>query len=559
MFNYEDLDVQQELSQIPPEYQDIFRQALEQELVEMGQDQTDTDVLHYLRRRQDDFRRGGFIRPDGRPGLVVADLETLYEQGVMGMVLGQDDEEAAWEKRRAWLKIGGILVLAVLFLVFALRGRAGRVAENEVEETLVSVAAATATPLLPEVSGAGDALQTIGGLGAALTIGRPSAIELHYGRTEEVIALAIDPSQSTPRGELRYNEAVMSSDNPVAVWLFGTVVNYGIGLPDGLVRNLQAGDRIVLSTDTGASLAFVVTETRQGASHETAAVLSQNRPGMTLFSLPAAAEDDVALALASYDVASEEQQPDRVYEIGELAPLWGWGEGQIDAVHYEHTTNGAFRIVINGTNTSKTSTASSSLLLSLTTPNDQTPAVPIRPAADGTWQASFTVNAAAAGLPLYAELRALPGGGPSVVRLREVPDLQEGLEVSVVGAHQTADSSQVVLRLTVHNPGEGAVHLSSDYVRLLPATGPGMNTEGGEAYEFPGQIVPSLPTLIGPGETLGISVAFSPKMDAGQVEESRHPEGMQHPFPVQIQIGADLWEVTTSEELIGPAWPSGSP
>jgi hypothetical protein len=48
-------------------------------------------------------------------------------------------------------------------------------------------------------------------------------------------------------------------------------------------------------------------------------------------------------------------------------------------------------------------------------------------------------------------------------------------------------------------------------------------------------------------------------MDAGQVEASRHPEGMQHPFPVQIQIGADLWEVTTSEELIGPAWLSGSP
>ena len=87
MFNYDDLDVQQELSQIPPEYQDIFRQALEQELIDLGQDQTDTDVLHYLRRRRDDFRGGGFIRPDGRPGLVVADVEMLYEQGVFGAAL----------------------------------------------------------------------------------------------------------------------------------------------------------------------------------------------------------------------------------------------------------------------------------------------------------------------------------------------------------------------------------------------------------------------------------------------------------------------------------------
>ena len=106
--------------------------------------------------------------------------------------------------------------------------------------------------------------KTIGSLGGALTIGRPSAIELHYGRTEETIALAIDPSKPTPRGELRYNETTMLSDNPVAVWLFGTVLNYAIGIPDSMVRNLEPGDRITLSTDTGASLSFVVAETGQG-------------------------------------------------------------------------------------------------------------------------------------------------------------------------------------------------------------------------------------------------------------------------------------------------------
>ena len=554
MFNYDDLDVQQELSHIPPEYQDIFRQALEQELIDLGQDQTDTDVLHYLRRRRDDFRGGGFIRPDGRPGLVVADVEMLYEQGVFGAALGQRDEEQERERRRMWLKLAGLLALVVVFLAFAVRGHAGRLEGEEAEETPVSAAgAATPTPALPEVTGAGDSLQTIGGLGAALTIGRPSAIELHYGWTEEVIALAIDPSQATPRGELRYNEAVMRSDNPVAVWLFGTVVNYGIGLPDSLVRNLQVGDRILLSTDTGASLAFVVTETRQGASHDTAAVLSQNRPGMTLFALPAVAEDNVALALASYDVTTEGQHAGAIYEIGEPFPLPGWGEGQIESVHYAHTNEGALRIVVNAVKTIKRSSTPNSLLLSLSTSDEQTAAAVVEVAPGGSWQATFTLNGVAPGLPLYAELRALPGGGPTVVRLGKVPDLRDDLGVSVVGAY-LVHSEEVVLWLTLHNPGEGAVYLGDDYVRLRWA-----DEEGGEAYEISGQSVPPLPTLIEPGETRGVTVAFSPVIDAGQVEASGHRADTEYPFPLQFVIGAGLWEVTVAKEPPGPAWPAGSP
>ena len=63
-----ELDIEQELSEIPPEYQDAFRQAIERELAETEQNRTDTDILTYLRSRRDDFQRGGFIRPDGRPG-----------------------------------------------------------------------------------------------------------------------------------------------------------------------------------------------------------------------------------------------------------------------------------------------------------------------------------------------------------------------------------------------------------------------------------------------------------------------------------------------------------
>lgn len=287
------------------------------------------------------------------------------------------------------------------------------------------------TPPLPEITGVDDSLQTIGSLGGALTIGRPSAIELTCGRTEETIALAIDPSKSTPKGELRYNETTMLSDNPVAVWLFGTVLNYAIGIPDSMVRNLEPGDRITLSADTGASLRFVVAEIGQGANYEAGRLLSQNRLGLTLFALPAIAEDDVSFAIASYDIASEEDRRQIAYEVGDNFALNAGGELQIAAVQFSHTVDGAIRIVIDGATNDLNN--NQSIMLSLTSSNEQTAAVQLTPDDDGDWQTTFTMPGSVTGLPLFAEFRALPGGNPAMVQLGEAPRLTEQLEVEIAG------------------------------------------------------------------------------------------------------------------------------
>ena len=338
-------DLQQELSQIPAEYQDIFRQAVGEELDELGPEQDDTDVLHYLRQRREEMRRGGYVRPDGQPGIVAVDPETLYERGL----LLDRPENASGKRRRTLLKVAGLCLLGVLALFFVFRGRAGRAGSPELYITPPPAAdAATETPSLPAVTGSDDVLQTIGGLGGALTIGRPSALELHYAATEETIALPIDPSRTTTRGELRYDERTMLSAQPVAVWIFGTVVNYGIGVPEGLVRNLQPGDRVILNTDTGATLPFQVTEKLEAATHEATALLSQNRPGMTLFSLPAPADDAVAIALAAYDVAAEARVQQPVYELGEAIAMAGWGEVRIDSARYEQLANNALRVLVSG-------------------------------------------------------------------------------------------------------------------------------------------------------------------------------------------------------------------
>ncbi|MCI0398363.1 MAG: hypothetical protein L0322_25995 [Chloroflexi bacterium] len=515
-----ELNPERELANIPAEYQEVFRRTIQEELALTGQNQDDTAMLRYLRRRRDDFKRGSFVRPDGKPGLLaMSNPEALYEQGLPELAQ-QNLAEAETQAGRRWtlIKAGALAFAALLFLFFVFRGRSQR--EAGVTATpAVAAGESTSipTPPLPEISGAADALQTVGGLGGALTIGRPSAIELHYRQSEEVIALAIDPSQTTPRGELRYNPLTMQSANPVAVWIFGTVLNYGIGVPDSMVRNLQPDDRITLNTDTGASLTFVVAERWQGSSYEAGRVLSQDHTGLTLFALPAAAEDDVSFAFAHYDVAGEERQAQVTHEIGRPFSLGEGSEVQVADIAYSHMADGSLSILVNGQ--AEGIDAGQTLLLSLTAGGEQTAAMPIEPDGDGDWQTTFTLPGSLAGQSLLAEFRALPAGRLAMIRLGEAPRLVEQLQSEVSGATWDPASGEVVVTLSIHNPAPGAVYLSPEFIKI--------QSEGGETYAMNlGQVVPRLPTLIGPGETVGITVSFLPPSSS-----------------VLLQIGADLWAV----------------
>jgi len=577
MFNDDlDLDIDQELSEIPTEYQDAFRQALEQELDEMEQNRTDIDILRYLRQRRDDFKRGSFIRPDGRSATVTLSADA-YEQALPALARqgGGDSDEAA-ERRQTMIKIG-VLVLAILLLLFlAFRGRmqrdGGQIAAAEAAkppagegvEGVAAMNVADSTPPLPDVGGADDTLQTIGSLGGALTIGRPSAIELHYGtgtqaddglqppvnptrgngRQGETIALAIDPSRPTPKGELRYNEVTMRSDSPVAVWLFGTVLNYAIGIPDSMVRNLQPGDRIALSTDTGARLSFIVAETGRAASYDAGRLLSQNRLGLTLFALPAAAETDVAYALANYDISDETGQGPAVYGVGEMVALPAGGSLAVTAVQFDHTAVGGLSVVISGTVESLA--PGQSLMLTLAAGSEQTTAVPLLLTADGRWQADYAwpggtspggrsgQTPPAAGLNLFAEFRTLPGGDLVVVGLGETPRLTDGLTIEITGAAWYEAQQQVGLTLTVTNEGDGAVYLDPDFIQLMP--------EGGDAYETFWQVAPRLPLLIHPGETMGMTVSFFPPTAS-----------------IRLQIGIELWEIGRQPKQQPKQQPNGIP
>ncbi len=532
-----ELDIDQELSEIPPEYQDIFRQTIMQELAESEKDRTDTDILHYLRQRRDHFKRGGFIRPDGRPGLVTLDPETIYEQALPQLArnsLGKQDETAA--RKRTLIKLGAFVGLGLLLLILVFRGRAKRESEQElISNTPVATEVAEGdslneAPPLPEITDVEDSLQTIGNLGGALTIGRPSAIEITYGRSEETIALAIDPSKPTPKGELRFNESTMLSDNPVAVWLFGTVLNYAIGLPDSLVRNLETGDRLTISTDTGAALRFVVTESQQGTSYETGRILSQNRLGLTLFSLPAEAEDDVAYVFASYDFTGETGEAQPTYQLEEQISLTGGGSLAIEDVHIGHDISGNINVVVAGSATELP--GEQTILLSLAAGGEQTATQQIVLNDSDDWQASFSLSDTPPGVPLLAELRLLPGNVLSedslvLVVLGEIPQLLEQVTFDFNAAWWDETQMQVIVTGALTNTGTTPVYLPPDFIQIP--------IEGGDAYEssaqvtpsLPRQVSPSLPFLINPGETVGITVTFLPPNSS-----------------IRLIVNADLWEIT---------------
>lgn len=532
-------NLEQELSRIPPEYEEMFRETIQRELAELTQNRTDTDILDYLRQRQEDFRCGSFIRPDGRTGVMTVKPEEKYGQALAQLAqasLGEGDDLA--ERRRTLIKVGVLLAVLLVVFLLAWRGRAQREAEKlaateaagqtpvAAQADVDGAAPIQPTPALPEIASVDETLQTIGSLGGALTIGRPSAIELHYGRTGETIALAIDPSKPTPKGELRFNEVTMRSDNPVAIWVFGTVLNYGIGIPDSLVRNLAVGDQITLSTDTGAALSFVVAETRTGANYEAGRLLSQNRLGLTLFALPAQGAEEVALALANYDLSAATAAAAPVYAPGEEIPLTA-GQGMtVTEVTFDHDAQGQLLVGIQGQGDLPAGAPTGeSLLLSLVGPTEQTTAVALLPDADGRWAVTVPLATTMEGRPLWAELRRLPAGAVYRVGLGSVPRLGQQLMVTIQEAWWDETAGMVGVTAVLTHTGSGAVYLAPDFMQWT--------SEGGDAYGGSGQEDPRLPgqrnwpQLIHPGETVGVTVTFLAEAPSGR-----------------LQIGADLWAVT---------------
>ena len=88
------------LARIPVEYQETFRQTILQEMGDNKQDQTDKDMLLYLRQRRQAFQNGQYIDPNGRLGQLPLSRQELHAQGVTRPQTGAGTAEQAREKRK---------------------------------------------------------------------------------------------------------------------------------------------------------------------------------------------------------------------------------------------------------------------------------------------------------------------------------------------------------------------------------------------------------------------------------------------------------------------------
>lgn len=522
---------QQERARIPASYVKLVRETIEEEIRRTKNDQTELDKLNYLRKRQKEMQeKGVFVRPDGGIGFAPTDPDEKYGHGKLETLIqsNQKQDVAARERRVTILKVVGLIIVVIgggVWFTLAKQTREKNETAESAQATQVvttalpgETAVPTPIPDLPAIAGGDSALQTIGSLGGMLEIGRPGAIELHYQASGGTIALAIDPSQITNKGELRYASAVMESENPVAVWVFGTVLNYAIGIPDTLVRNLQVGDRLILNTDTGRRLQFVVSSLFDGNNYDTSRWLAQNRVGLTLFSLPALAENQVAFALATYDLSLEDQELRKPLTMSDTIPLNNT-DLHITGLHMAHIAGGQVQVVLSGTVTAPTQ---ETILISLASHHEQTEAQTVLITAENTWQLQFLGSANLPGTSLFAELRTFPSGTVQTVYLGELPDLVAQVVVTVTGAVWDNGRQEMLVTLAVYNPGQSAVWLPASYVTLQGGDAPTPNTYF--------TLTPVLPRLLNPGQTETWFLSVAP----------------QPTEPTILQIGTGLWEIPSS-------------
>lgn len=515
-------DKEAQLREIPIAYQDTVNLFVDRQIAD-GDCPTDSAMLTLLRTLQRDFENGYYITPDGEMALLEIDNpDALYANGGVDLLTsGEDGESNAAASRQTILKgVGlGVILLVMLGLLLSSRNRRLELAEVDATGEPAPATAQAANSAIPTaaplqaIENQEEALQTIGGLGGALTLGRPASLEIHYQETEDVVAFPIDPALVAPQGELPFDPERMASENPVAVWVLGTVLNYNIGIPDLFARNIQPGDALLINTDTGSSLRFVVTETFEGNTYDPTRHLNQDRIGATLFSLPAPADNRVRFISASYDIATEDSAVTPPLSQNDPILFANGQQVEIARITYGHTSSGEVQFEIEGTAAPETH-----FLLALSSLAAQTETTtPVR--AGERWSASFLVPDRFMGGPLLAELRAVPSNELLFVELGHFPLLTEQLQVHAQTAYWFPETQTGVVHLTVTNDGGQPVRVGETYINLTGG-------EQTQKREIP--LMTNLPLLLAGNETQEITLSFVYRT-SGE--------------PLVLQAGSSLYEL----------------
>lgn len=172
----------------------------------------------------------------------------------------------------------------------------------------------------PAPGGVGDVIVSgISGSGTvSLTVNAPTALRVGT----QAFSVRAEPVQD----DGTWNPDVPEGDT--AVWVYGTVVNYILGLPESdenreLLESLAPGDEVIVTLRDGFELQFAVTNREQIAANRSD-VFAQNMPGLTLVMLRMRGDERLvvqAAYVADTATVSTGSGASGLVEIGEPAQL----------------------------------------------------------------------------------------------------------------------------------------------------------------------------------------------------------------------------------------------
>lgn len=493
------------LAQIPPEYLEVLEQKF---AAATGAAATDADVLTVVERLIADTRAGMVWDESGNQQHIVVNQAAYWDEAQIATETGLDGAATPSKAMQLISAVAFVAVLAFAIYYFAF----GR--NQQSEAAALPEAEAIATD-----EAAGEVVQTellsLGDeLGGQVQIGQPATLEIR-GANGMAVTLSVINAPIKNR-QMPILEA-MRAGELVAEWVQGTAVNQVYGIPPAWFAQAGIGQTVLVRTDTGAVYHFVCVEQPAITGQQTE-LFAQDRPGVTLFPLPAPASP-IAVLWCPYN-------PEREGEAiaGGLSSSMGEtvAAGDVRLTVDEWTVNegreGQLLLDIYGR--IQATGAHGSVILSLNTPTGKytpTGAQYQATAQEAAWLAQFVLPPVAAGTPLQLEARALIGG-VVLIDLGRLPDLKSYVAVDVPGVTWHADRGEVELEIALANTHPNSTILLTENHFTAQ--------QGGETLALR-LTEPTLPYLLGAGERARFKVRLTP---AG-------------PTNLNVSVFSSFWEI----------------
>jgi len=379
-----------------------------------------------------------------------------------------------------------------------------------------------AGPITPApTQGASAPVMVAGSAGSVpLTLTAPSAIEIK-SRKFQVIPVEVD------KGAWPYQRGTLGDDK--AVWVFGTLINYVIGLEANsgnttLLQDLTEADVIKLTTYSGRTVSFRYSG-RQWVTVDKTDVFRQMRPGLTLVLLGEKGNDRLVVS-ASYLVEGEATPVGSISaKVGMLVDVAGarvgaMGGRLIKNVPGLPTGNAYYQVDFSVTATGPGALDASLFQMELIDAAGKRYSLSVPASQAGSYGLpggqllpGITLTATAG----YVMPDNLPGanviwtfsphaGGASPARFQLVvaglpptPDPRSLVAVQVTGARYSNDTAEIIISGGAGNTSKESVTISLSDISLQA---------GGSLVQVT-VTEPGLPWVLQPGQNLAFTIRFA--------------------------------------------------